>query len=28
MELIGPDKPGVLRVKEDYLYIVLPMQII
>lgn len=28
IELTGPDKPGVMRFKEDYIYIVLPMQII
>lgn len=28
IELAGPDKPGVMRVKEDYIYIVLPMQIV
>jgi len=27
IELTGPEKPGVIRVKENYIYIVLPMQI-
>ncbi len=27
MELPGPDRPGVIRTKDHYLYIVLPMQI-
>ncbi|MCM8794417.1 MAG: DNA polymerase III subunit beta [Candidatus Omnitrophica bacterium] len=27
MELPGPDKPGVIRTKDHYLYIVLPMQL-
>jgi len=27
MELTGPEKPGVLRVGDEYIYIVLPMQI-
>ena len=28
IELAGGDKPGVIRIKEDYIYIVLPMQVI
>lgn len=27
MELPGPDKPGVIRTKDHYLYVVLPMQL-
>jgi DNA polymerase III subunit beta len=27
IEFAGPEKPGVLRVQDDYIYIVLPMQI-
>lgn len=27
IELAGPDRPGAVRIKEDYIYIVLPMQI-
>ncbi len=27
LELTGPEKPGVIRTKENYIYIVLPMQI-
>lgn len=27
MELPGPDRPGVIRTKDHYLYVVLPMQI-
>jgi len=27
MELPGPDKPGVIRTKDQYLYVVLPMQL-
>jgi DNA polymerase-3 subunit beta len=27
IELSGPEKPGVIRIKDDYIYIVLPMQI-
>jgi DNA polymerase III subunit beta len=28
IELTGPDKPGVIRINDEYIYIVLPMQII
>jgi DNA polymerase III subunit beta len=28
IELTGPDKPGVIRMDDEYIYIVLPMQII
>ena len=27
IELTGPEKPGVIRIKDHYVYIVLPMQI-
>ncbi|MFC1808029.1 DNA polymerase III subunit beta, partial [Candidatus Omnitrophota bacterium] len=27
IELVGPEKPGVIRIGDDYLYIVLPMQV-
>jgi len=27
LELPGPDRPGVIRTKDHYLYIVLPMQL-
>lgn len=27
IELTGPEKPGVIRIREEYVYIVLPMQI-
>ena len=27
IELPGPDRPGVIRTKDHYLYIVLPMQL-
>jgi len=27
IELTAPDKPGVIRLKDDYIYVVLPMQI-
>ena len=26
-ELPGPDRPGVIRTKDHYLYVVLPMQL-
>jgi len=28
IEFMGPEKPGVLRIRDEYVYVVLPMQII
>jgi DNA polymerase-3 subunit beta len=27
IELLGPDKPGVIRLGDEYVYVVLPMQL-
>jgi DNA polymerase-3 subunit beta len=27
LELLGPDKPGVIRLGDEYTYVVLPMQL-